>query len=693
VKITSLTIGGSEWVSKVLVEGTEIRKLTSGDIGTATITVQDSHANIYGIALRSEIIIYSGANKIFAGYIAQREISKINDSISQAVLSCQDYTVILDRSLVTSEEEYTSTSDEAILDDIFSTYCSSVSTTPVVSIEASMDITIPAGTTVRQAVEAIADRTGAIWYVNALKQLEYYDPTSAEVVPWRARESSSAVVDDDAGDIDANWGKAYTSYAAATSKLTEDATAAQQHLLRLSPGGVSSANWYTFIAEAKAGERTWCWMRMLADPGGTPTNYIAWFDLSNAAVGTTSNLDGAASVVGLGDGWYRLYIFAHVTFDSFFHIDYAMTTGDNVWAYDGDGTSGLYVRRLELLDGAPFSRESFQYASDATNLANDIKVYGPETESESTTFSITASSKDGYVWASSDTTYPPPASGVTVVTDDRISLYTGYESSIYFLHEAILAFDTSDIPDDATILSATLRLYKTGSSGYTYDFETGVEWYDYGGTIDSADYTTTPGSSAWGFQQTSTAFQYSDQWYELSLSNPDTYVSKTGETSLRLAQRPIGGGTPSTYSYLYFASLDDETYPPELVITYQIPRIIGTASDATSQATYGVQKVSLYDSSLVTQDEADLRAEVELALRRDPVSRGSIETWQDGAEIGQLLKLDVPSMNLSEDVQIRELRLRQTVTDEGEKTRYSMTYGSFRPDYIRLLRKLKEATS
>lgn len=147
-------------------------------------------------------------------------------------------------------------------------------------------------------------------------------------------------------------------------------------------------------------------------------------------------------------------------------------------------------------------------------------------------------SRGGVIYAARSGAAPPPASGgssaytVTQVPDLLVSRgYTSY--GVYEEWVSLLEFDTSGLPDDCEIESATLKCdLRSGSKEAT------AETYDWGATVDTGDYTARVEGNSAGVAR-SVRVQGPDGWsyesYEIDLTAAMlAAVSTTGPTRLRL---------------------------------------------------------------------------------------------------------------------------------------------------------------
>jgi hypothetical protein len=193
------------------------------------------------------------------------------------------------------------------------------------------------------------------------------------------------------------------------------------------------------------------------------------------------------------------------------------------------------------------------------------------------TFSIPAQDQDGFCEKEGVTGSWPPA-GSTVTTTNVTSDFGGltrkgsFDVGFNVNVVSLLRFDTSALPDGATVTAAVLRLSITGKAT-SEAFPLNVEYYDSGAAISDDDYTVTPGST--GAQVAAATWQ---AWattgtVDISLGNLAS-ISLTGITGFRLGMV----GTPSTGgdfdTRIQFAEFGHASRAiPQLIVTY-------TGSDA-----------------------------------------------------------------------------------------------------------------
>jgi hypothetical protein len=133
----------------------------------------------------------------------------------------------------------------------------------------------------------------------------------------------------------------------------------------------------------------------------------------------------------------------------------------------------------------------------------------------------------------------------------------------YEVYAGLLRFDTSAIPDGATVTAVTLRVQVTGKQNDDGRNLVG-EWYGAANwPIDAVDYALGSSASALGGSPLAQIKVGSQNDFALTRLNS---LSKTGFTGLRLH---LDGGQPAGDNYLQFGSFDHPARPePQLVVTY-----------------------------------------------------------------------------------------------------------------------------
>jgi len=118
-------------------------------------------------------------------------------------------------------------------------------------------------------------------------------------------------------------------------KIVED-TSYNQHLVYRAIVGTSN----TFSFYAKAAGRDW--VSVLSNSG-----FHTFFNIANGTLGTIA-ATSTATIEDAGNGWYRCSVYnTHGTFGASVYL----STGNNVFEYTGNGTSGAYIWGAQLEAG------------------------------------------------------------------------------------------------------------------------------------------------------------------------------------------------------------------------------------------------------------------------------------------------------------------------------------------------------
>jgi hypothetical protein len=179
------------------------------------------------------------------------------------------------------------------------------------------------------------------------------------------------------------------------------------------------------------------------------------------------------------------------------------------------------------------------------------------------TFTLAAGSDDGDVTVRA-ATYPPSGAADAY---DQGTVFTAARRFVvgsYQVFDALLRFDTSSLPDNATVTAATLKVRVNAKTDADNRNLVG-EWYPASQwPIDAADWTLNPGTTALaGADVTAIATGATSSFALQGLGS----ISKTGFTGLRLG---IDGGQPSGDNYVQLSALESGN-PAQLVVTYTTP--------------------------------------------------------------------------------------------------------------------------
>ena len=184
-----------------------------------------------------------------------------------------------------------------------------------------------------------------------------------------------------------------------------------------------------------------------------------------------------------------------------------------------------------------------------------------------------ASADDGRVYGVKATW--PPDSGEDANTGEAgTPLYYIYSSGNYYYYTVLYRFDTSGLPDNATVTSATLSFYldnftfPDGAANFKMQGEYYSSW-----PIGTEDYVA-PGSLGSTAFLSSTADNWTSGAYNnFTLSNLGS-ISLTGYTGFRIGLvKPPSNGAPSgsNYAAIYFVDNIGTNKDPYLTVTYTVP--------------------------------------------------------------------------------------------------------------------------
>ncbi len=184
------------------------------------------------------------------------------------------------------------------------------------------------------------------------------------------------------------------------------------------------------------------------------------------------------------------------------------------------------------------------------------------------TFVVGAGGDDGDVWVQGPQSggYPPSGSVSFLTTNSFFTVARRAVFGNFQVFAGLLRFDTSALPDGATIESASLRLSVLAKADADNRGLEG-EWYSAANwPIDAGDSSVV--SSASAFPSLDITGLSTTAVNSVALGGLSS-ISTTGYTGLRLH---LGGGQPSGDNYLQVAAFEHASRPEaELVVSYVLP--------------------------------------------------------------------------------------------------------------------------
>jgi choice-of-anchor B domain-containing protein len=220
---------------------------------------------------------------------------------------------------------------------------------------------------------------------------------------------------------------------------------------------------------------------------------------------------------------------------------------------------------------------TYYYIVTATNAegegaaSNEASATPAASTTPTTVTLASVAADDGYVLESGETTNAGGSISAAANTTSALRLGDDNKDKQY---KSVVSFDTSPIPDGATILSATVRLLRgslTGTSPFTTH---GTCWAD----VQSGGLSGSTALQTGDFQATATAVQAASlsnaaangTWSEGSLNAAGlAAISKTGTTQLRIYFN-LDDNDDTGNDYLgYYSGEAAAANRPQLVVTYQ----------------------------------------------------------------------------------------------------------------------------
>lgn len=212
-----------------------------------------------------------------------------------------------------------------------------------------------------------------------------------------------------------------------------------------------------------------------------------------------------------------------------------------------------------------------------------------------------ASDTDGYV-SSTNATYTTARSGSGLAANTTADLRIGQSRpKDYLVEEGFISFDTSGLPDDATIDAITLEMWLTTDSS-TADFITEAREYDWGASLTTADFRAGANLSALtlmasinssGIGATGAYKAFTSETAFLSATN-----IKTGVVYLNLSsseQRLNSAPTGNEFLIWESANTASTTNDPRITIEYTVgtlytQSVAGAMGALTGSIAKGAQK-------------------------------------------------------------------------------------------------------
>jgi hypothetical protein len=173
-------------------------------------------------------------------------------------------------------------------------------------------------------------------------------------------------------------------------------------------------------------------------------------------------------------------------------------------------------------------------------------------------------------------TYAEAADGVKNQAGSNTTLWVGqiFDGTYYYVSESAMEFDTSSIPDDATITAATFSLVvASGGNNPATAHVQEVYAYDWGATFSYTDWRTRSHLSALTLlaSRSCSGFNESTSAYNAFTSTAAflSAINKTGNTKLIMCtDRHRAGTVPTNGERMKWEPTATAGKQPKLVVTY-----------------------------------------------------------------------------------------------------------------------------
>jgi hypothetical protein len=251
------------------------------------------------------------------------------------------------------------------------------------------------------------------------------------------------------------------------------------------------------------------------------------------------------------------------------------TEGTTVWAsgvtVDGAGQAAFSTAALAV--GSHTFTATFTGASGWGNSSGDDSGAPQVVNPSATTVTFTSvGAQDGWVLESGETTNVGGSLNSTASTTSALRVGDNNQDRQY---KSVVSFDTSSIPDGATIVSATVRLLRGSLTG-TNPFTThGACWVD----VQTGGFSGSTTLQTGDFQAAATAVQAASlsnaasngTWSAGNLNAAGlAALNKTGMTQLRVYfALDDNDDTGNDYIGYYSGENGTAANHPQLVVTYQ----------------------------------------------------------------------------------------------------------------------------
>lgn len=226
----------------------------------------------------------------------------------------------------------------------------------------------------------VTNSSGLITPINADLPRFDFDPITLACKGLLVEEQRTNLLTHSENFADASWTKSDATVTSNTiiapdgtltgDKLVENVNNAFHTILK----GITKPSVNpTITIYAKAAGRNWLYLAPFpASPNDFTNDSRAYFDVANGVVGTVTR--GTASIIPVGDGWYRCSLtMSQMTSSLSLNLNFqaATATANGTVSYQGNGTSGVYIWGAQL-EAASFASSYIPTVASAVTRNADV---------------------------------------------------------------------------------------------------------------------------------------------------------------------------------------------------------------------------------------------------------------------------------------------------------------------------------
>lgn len=328
------------------------------------------------------------------------------------------------------------------------------------------------------------------------------------------------------------------------------------------------------------------------------------------------------------------------------------------------------VLRLSI-DDSVLPAEAYPYILDPTTVYNALAA-------------------SGYI-RTNNRTYGQARNGSNATLNQSTNtIYVGqtFQSTQYFLTQGYLAFDTSDIPDDAIIEDVELEMYliEVGSSTATSIIYATSET-TWGPTLATTDWSvpsSTDNSATLSLSSSSSVNQY---YTFTPYSTFNNSINKTGITYYNLFSDRVLNNVVSTADTEFRFHADNGTNPPKLTVTYSLPFLEKSVTDTDAVfITESRNLVTDKNATLTDTNTLDITEDTVLSSMYDSAYgiSNSVTTWKalSLTDTSKILSIDTVFYLLAPEPRIASID--DTITGKAGPLKYAFGMRYYNNDFVLL---------